>query len=225
MQGRFHYFLLTYLITLIFSFTLFAQDDSQLIKYSSENSNSQNSKEVKIIDSEYILLEALEGIDVPYSVRKNLEIITVTYYGFDQKLHQGQLIVHKRIAKEVIEIFNEIKKIKFPIKKVIPLTKYNWSDEASMKDNNTSSFNHRYISGTRILSMHAKGLAIDINPLQNPYIKNDVVSPANAKYDPEVKGTIKKDSRLTKIFKERGWEWGGDWESLKDYQHFHKKLD
>ena len=217
---------LTLLLLFLFNpAILFAQVDSQLIDYQTNDTDNQISSDNLIIDSEYNLLEALEGISVPYSIRKNLELVTVNYYGFDDKLHQGQLIVNKNVAAEVKEIFDEIRKIKFPVEKVIPLSKYNWSDDESMKDNNTSAFNHRYISGTRILSMHAKGLAIDINPKQNPYIKNDVISPPGATYNPDIKGTININSSIVKIFKKRGWSWGGDWTSLKDYQHFQKDLD
>lgn len=201
------------------------QENPKLNNYSNKNSNTMLTKDVKIIDSDYSLLEALEGINVPYSIRRELRLVTVTYFGFDDELHQGQLIVHKQVAEEVKEIFKLIRKIKFPVEKVIPLTKYNWSDVESMLDNNTSSFNYRFISGTRVLSMHAKGLAIDINPLQNPYIKNDIVTPPGANYNSNTKGTIKPGSKLVKIFKARGWIWGGDWKSLKDYQHFQKEVE
>jgi hypothetical protein len=219
--NRIFYFLFT-----IISFTsiLSAQNDSQKTKYPGMNLSSQNSQNDVIIDSEYNLLEALEGINIPYSIRKNLSIISVIYYGFDGKLHQGQLVVHKKIAGEVKEIFKLLKDIKFPVAKIIPLSDYNWSDIESMKDNNTSSFNNRYISGTRIMSMHARGLAIDINPMQNPYIKNNIVTPPGANYNPGTMGTITAASQVVKIFKQRGWTWGGEWKSIKDYQHFQKKI-
>jgi hypothetical protein len=204
---------------------MFGQGNSNMTNYPQQNSTSSISEDIEIIDSEYNLLQALEGINIPYSIRKDLKLVTVRYYGFDDKLHQGQLIVNKRIAEEVKEIFILIRKIKFPIEKVIPLTEYNWSDEDSMGDNNTSAFNYRFISGSRVLSMHAKGLAIDINPKQNPYVKNGVITPQGALYNVEVKGTIKPGSKIIKIFKERGWTWGGDWKSLKDYQHFQKELE
>ncbi len=204
---------------------IFSQNNSNMTNYPEQNSISSISEDIEIIDSEYNLLQALEGINIPYSIRKDLKLVTVTYYGFDDKLHQGQLVVHKRIAREVKEIFKLIRKIKFPIEKVIPLTEYNWSDEESMKDNNTSSFNYRFISGSRVISMHARGLAIDINPKQNPYVKNGVITPQGALYNVDAKGTIKTGSKIIKIFKDRGWTWGGDWKSLKDYQHFQKELE
>ena len=107
---------------------------------------------------------------------------------------------------------------------MIPISEYNWSDEMSMRDNNTSAFNYRYVSGTKILSMHAQGLAIDINPLQNPYVKNGNCSPDGSSYDTSKRGTFRPNSEIVEAFKDKGWEWGGDWKDRKDYQHFEKRL-
>jgi len=134
------------------------------------------------------------------------------------------LVVHKAVVLDVIEIFELIRESRFPIGKVVPISKYGWSDEKSMRDNNTSAFNYRFISGSRVISNHAAGLAIDINPALNPYIKNGNSLPENCIYDTTKVGTISASSELVKEFKQRGWEWGGDWKSLKDYQHFEKKL-
>jgi hypothetical protein len=93
-----------------------------------------------------------------------------------------------------------------------------------MKNNNTSAFNYRFITGSRVISNHASGLAIDLNPKLNPYIKNGVILPEDCVYDTTKAGTITAGSNLVKEFKQRGWQWGGDWKNLKDYQHFEKKL-
>ena len=93
-----------------------------------------------------------------------------------------------------------------------------------MKDNNTSAFNYRFISGTRVISKHASGLAIDINPLLNPYVKNGINTPEGSTYDTTKAGTLTVNSPLVKEFKKKGWKWGGDWKNLKDYQHFEKNL-
>ena len=90
-------------------------------------------------------------------------------------------------------------------------------------DNNTVAFNYRKVKGSKVLSAHSYGMAIDINPIQNPHIKGKVIQPPNAKYDPKVKGTILRDSEIVKEFIKRGWQWGGRWKSSKDYQHFEKK--
>ncbi len=177
-----------------------------------------------VIDSNIAFEEAVAGISIPQNILENLRLVDVYYYGFDDKLHKGQLVVHKEIVLDMIEIFEIIRESRFPIGKVIPISKYGWSDENSMKDNNTSAFNYRFISGSRVISNHAAGLAIDINPALNPYIKNGSSFPENSIYDTSKAGTIISGSQLVKEFKQRGWDWGGHWKSLKDYQHFEKKL-
>ena len=186
--------------------------------------SSNNETTAVVVDANYTLGEALEGITIPAYVKNDLSLINVQYYGFDGLLHEGQLVVKSEISDDVKEIFKYIKKIRFPIEKVIPISKFNWSDDESMRENNTSAFNYRFVSGTKVLSMHAEGLAIDINPRQNPYIKNGTCSPQGSVYDITKKGTIRSDSKIVEEFKERGWEWGGDWKSLKDYQHFQKDI-
>jgi hypothetical protein len=176
-----------------------------------------------IIDCKYTFDEAINGIEIPKSILKQLTLVEVEYYSFDEKLHRGQIVINQKAAKDVKEIFEFIKTIKFPIAKVIPIVKYNWSDEASMNDNNTSAFNYRIVKGYKLLSAHSYGLAIDINPLQNPHIKGKVVNPIKGSYNKKVAGTILKESKLVSEFRKRGWQWGGRWRSSKDYQHFEKK--
>ncbi|GBD87882.1 hypothetical protein BMS3Abin03_01816 [bacterium BMS3Abin03] len=186
--------------------------------------NKMNSTENHlIIDSHLTYEDALKGISIPAAVKQSLEIITVQYFGYDGRLHQGQLIVNKKAAADLKEIFNFIKETKFPVEKVKPIVEYKWSDDKSMSDNNTSVFNYRFVSGTKVLSMHANGLAIDINPMQNPYVKNGNASPQGSNYELESKGTITPNCPLVQEFKKRGWKWGGDWKNLKDYQHFQKE--
>lgn len=184
----------------------------------------QDGEQGFVIDSNVAFEEAVAGISIPQSILENLRLVDVYYYGFDEKLHKGQLVVHKDVVLDVIEIFELIRESRFPIGKVVPISKYGWSDENSMKDNNTSAFNYRFISGSRVISNHAAGLAIDINPALNPYIKNGSSLPENCIYDTTKAGTITAGSQLVKEFKRRDWQWGGDWKSLKDYQHFEKKL-
>jgi len=183
---------------------------------------TERTQEVKI-DSNISLQEALKGKDVPLSITNELTIMDVEYYSFDGLLHKGQLVVHKELKKDLQEIFAIIKEKKFPVEKVIPINKYDWDDDLSMQDNNTSAFNYRLVAGTTRLSNHASGRAVDINPLINPMIKNGKSSPEGAVYNPKVKGTISADSFIVKEFIKRGWEWGGNWKNYKDYQHFDKK--
>ena len=177
-----------------------------------------------IIDSHYTFNEIFSGSKIPEDIKKDLKLISVEYFSFDDKLHRGQILIHKDLASNVIEIFKVIKEKKFPIGKVIPIIKYNWSDENSMTDNNTSAFNYRYVKGTSQLSSHALGRAIDINPKLNPQIKGENNIPANSKYDVTITGTITANSFIVKEFNKRGWQWGGLWKRNKDYQHF-EKLD
>lgn len=178
-----------------------------------------------IQDCNYKLEEAFNGSLATNEIKNNLTLVDVYYYSFDEKIHKGQIVIHRLLAKDIIEIFDLILLNKFPIAKVIPIVSYNWSDDLSMNDNNTSCFNYRLVAGTNKISNHAYGLAIDINPKLNPYIKGSSISPEGAKYDSKIPGTILPDSFLVKEFKKRGWTWGGDWTTRKDYQHFEKIID
>jgi hypothetical protein len=189
-----------------------------------ESAQSQKTDSDSVIDSNLEFDEAVAGLSIPQGILDNLSLVDVYYYGFDNKLHKGQVIIHKEAVLDIIEIFEFIRESRFPVEKVIPISKYDWSDENSMMDNNTSAFNYRFISGTRVISNHAAGLAIDINPKLNPYIKNGSSLPTNCVYDTTKAGTLSASSQLVNEFKQRGWQWGGDWKTLKDYQHFEKKL-
>jgi hypothetical protein len=220
------------LYVICFLFTIFILQG--LINASAQNksdfSNSlegiasvhQNNPSELINDSELNFAEAVSGLNIPQNILENLELVDVYYYGFDNRLHKGQLVVHKDAVQDIEEIFRFIKESRFPITKVVPISAYDWSDEKSSNDNNTSAFNYRFISGTRVISKHAYGLAIDINPLLNPYIKNGTSTPEGSTYDITKAGTISAGSQLVQEFKRKGWKWGGDWKNLKDYQHFEK---
>ena len=110
---------------------------------------------------------------------------------------------------------------------MVLVSEYNNDDDLSMADNNTSAFNFRPITGGGGWSNHAYGLAIDINPKYNPYVSKNAVYPVNAvsyvNRDEDVEGMIKEGDALFNAFISRGWTWGGDWNSLKDYQHFEKE--
>ena len=178
-----------------------------------------------IIESNFLFEEALAGKETPDNVRENLVIIPIVHWSFDENIHQGQLVVHKNLAKEIGEIFEMLQDAKFPIAKVIPVSKYDWSDEASMEDNNTSAFNYRVIYMTNELSNHAQGCAIDINPALNPYTAPDFsIHPKGAEYRPEHPGTIVDGGVVAEAFESRGWQWGGRYKERKDWHHFEKPL-
>jgi hypothetical protein len=177
----------------------------------------------KVIDSKMLFDESIKGTKAPKDIIDSLCLIDVEYYGFDGKLHIGQIVIHKALKDDVLEAFEILKKEKFPVQKVIPIVQYDWSDDESMEQNNTSAFNYRFIAGTQRLSNHAKGRALDINPRQNPVIYNDgKISPKGAKYDKTAPGTLLPESTIVKFLKSRGWRWGGDWTSFKDNHHFDK---
>ena len=187
---------------------------SLLYSFSTQASNDT------IIDANFSRIEVFSGRIIPNKVVISQTIITVFYYGFDNKIHQGQLVCNNLFADELKSVFEKLLKDKFPIRSVIPVHKFNWSDSESMKNNNTSCFNFRKSqNGQR--SEHAMGLAIDINPFQNPYIsRNSKTYPKGATYNENQKGTITKSSNIIKYFQKIGWKWGGNWKYSKDYQHF-----
>lgn len=157
----------------------------------------------------------------------DLRRVNVKYWGFDNKAHtDGVLIVNKSVANDICGIFNDLYKAKYPIEKIRMIDEYKADDESSIKDNNTSSFCYRLIAGTKVLSKHVKGVAIDINPLYNPQVKNGKAYPSVSKpyadRSKNVKGMIKKGDACYKAFTSRGWKWGGNWKNSKDYQHFEK---
>lgn len=160
-----------------------------------------------------------------------LSYVGVKYYDFNGKVQKGELIVNKALAKDTVEIFAELFKNKYPIQKMKLIDNYNGDDEASMSDNNTSSFNDRNTAGGS-KSKHALGRAIDINPLINPDVYKDKTLPANGTLYRErdkkkctgeyKKYMIDKNDLAYKLFIKHGYSWGGNWKSHQDYQHFEK---
>ena len=162
--------------------------------------------------------------------REELRYIHVLHMGFDGQTHEGELVVNKAIADDVLEIFEELYKAEYPIEKVRLVDEYDADDEASMSDNNSSAFNFRFISHTTKISKHGMGMAVDINTLYNPYVKTVdgklSIEPANAAdyvdRSADFPYKIDHDDLCYKLFTEHGFEWGGDWTHSKDYQHFEK---
>jgi peptidoglycan L-alanyl-D-glutamate endopeptidase CwlK len=169
----------------------------------------------------------------PREILDRQVLVEVDFYDFDGDIAGGVIVVDRDLASDVSELFEQIFIEGFPIAAATPVAdlQFEWDDDRSMAANNTSGFNYRPMTGsgsdgsgagTSRLSAHARGRAIDINPLLNPYLKGKVIRPEGAVYDPARPGTITADSFIVKFLKERGWTWGGDWASLKDYQHFEK---
>ena len=160
---------------------------------------------------------------------EDLRYLRVLHIGFDGQAHIGELIVNRLIAEDILEIMQELYRQSYPIEKMLLVDAYGADDGLSMADNNTSAFNYREIAGSGRLSNHAKGLAIDINPLYNPYVKQtgdgqaSVSPPEGAAYADrslEFPYKIEGGDLCCRLFGEHGFAWGGDWRSVKDYQHF-----
>jgi hypothetical protein len=176
-----------------------------------------------VIDSDLSFAQAVEGSVAPLEIIDSLSLVDVCYYSFDGLRHAGQIVVAARLEDDVYDIFRFIEKHGFPVGKVIPIVAYDWDDEASMADNNSSSFNFRVIAGTNKLSLHSFGRAIDINPVQNPVIySTGRVAPSGASYRPENEGVFAAAHPVVQEFTRRGWHWGGHFDTPKDYHHFEK---
>ena len=179
-----------------------------------------------IIDSRMTFAEALAGTIAPPPVIAKLCLLDVQYQSFDGFRHCGQIVIHEDVRRDVLDIFDLLQRCRFPLGRVCPIVQYGWSDDASMVDNNTSAFNYRYVAGTERLSAHASGMAVDINPVLNPVIYADGrISPSGAQYRPEREGTFSDEDPIVQEFLKRGWIWGGQFVSFKDYHHFEKKRE
>lgn len=160
--------------------------------------------------------------------REDLRYLHVLHKDLEGKTHEGEMIVNYHIAEDVLDILKQLYEADYPIEKIRLVDEYDADDERSMADNNSSSFNFRFISHTTRVSKHGLGLAVDINTLYNPYIKTVDgrvnLEPANA--GPYVDRTkefpykIDEQDLCYKLFIDKGFEWGGSWTRAKDYQHF-----
>jgi len=163
---------------------------------------------------------------------KDLRYIRVKHINFKGKEVMGEIIVHKDVSNEVTEIFEALYEIGYPIKKMRLVSDYKGSDWQSIEADNTSAFNCRSATGSKKWSRHSYGKAIDINPIENPYISRSgrISHKESLTYRKRVhkkstyadKAVLLKNDKATKIFKKYGWIWGGDWGGVKDYQHFSK---
>lgn len=171
-----------------------------------------------------------EDCSVPY---EELRYIRVLHIGFDDKTYIGELIVNRVIAEHIVEIFRELYNAGYLIERMLLIDEYNADDILSMEANNTSAFNFRYILGTTRLSRHSLGMAVDINPLYNPYVayvdgEETVLPAAGAEYtnrSGDCPYYIREGDACYEAFTMRGFTWGGEWKSRKDYQHFEKAGD
>lgn len=163
----------------------------------------------------------------------DLRYLQVSFYDFEGKVQQGELVVHEKAVEDLQYIFEKLFEAKFPIQSMKIVDEFAGSDDASMSANNSSAFYARKVARTGRWSNHASGLAIDINPLINPYSKGEFFCPKEGEqyldHSKVVPGMITKDSYIYQLFKERGWEWGGECfierDGVVDRHHFQKIIE
>jgi D-alanyl-D-alanine carboxypeptidase len=153
-----------------------------------------------------------------------LRLLRVDYWGFDDAPHRGRLVVNRRFDEEIIAVMRRLYRLRYPIRRMRLIDRYGADDHRSMAADNTSAFNCRFVAGTNRWSMHSYGLAIDLNPVENPYVHRGVVEPpAGRRYLDRAKrrrGMVVAGGAVVRAFAAIGWPWGGHWTSSKDYQHF-----
>ena len=165
--------------------------------------------------------------------RSELRYLRLSYCDADGKTQTGEMVCNKAIAKDLVCIFRELWKAGYRIEKMQLIDEYDADDQRSMEANNTSCFNFRTISGTNTISKHGRGMAIDINPLYNPYVYTrggvQKIEPKGGKKWAYHRNTrkdipykIDEEDLCYKLFRQHGFRWGGSWRTGKDYQHFEK---
>jgi hypothetical protein len=160
----------------------------------------------------------------PVPIRR-LRLIRVSFHGFDGDRHIGRLVANKNAVEALVRALRSMYRNDFKIRRMRLVDRYDGNDRRSMRADNTSAFNCRFVSGTTRWSEHAYGRAIDINPVENPYVRSDgTVSPRKGRRyrdrSRHAKGMIHARDSTVRAFRRVGWGWGGYWTSAKDYQHF-----
>lgn len=173
------------------------------------------------VERDDVALSWRSGCPVHWS---DLTNVLVSYWGYDGKRHTGTLVVHDSVATDIRAVFRHLYDFRVQIRRIHPIEVYGADDNRSMANNNTSAFNCRPVAGTSSWSEHSYGTAIDINPIQNPWVRGSTVDPPAGKdwldRDSVVPGMITRDDEVWRAFTWIGWGWGGDWSTTKDYQHF-----
>jgi hypothetical protein len=156
----------------------------------------------------------------------DLRLLTVSHWGFDGRGHRGRLIVNRDAAAAMLQTMRSLYRLRFPIRQMRLIDAFGADDHRSMAADNTSSFNCRTVAGSGgVWSEHAYGRALDLNPLENPYVTESgyVSPPAGAPFADRSRhrrGMIYRGGGVVAAFAAAGWEWGGNWPWPKDYQHF-----
>lgn len=165
------------------------------------------------------------ALPTPHEIAKDLVLLEVMHYDFDQQIKTGQIIVHQLVLHDVRQFFLLAYMQRFPIHSVIPVSQFGWDDNASCAANNSSGHNLRYLKDGR-MSKHGIGCAFDINPRQNPCFDlseaqvHEQTIPPDGVYIPGTAGTLQKGHPLVRQMVQSEWTWGGGWDFPVDYQHF-----
>jgi hypothetical protein len=155
----------------------------------------------------------------------DLRLVRARHLGFDGRVRTGRLIVHRDVAHDVLTVLRRLYAAGFPIRRMVPVDAYGASDFRSIEADNTSAFNCRYVDGTTRWSEHAYGRAIDLNPIENPYVTSSGTTSHRAsqhylRRDPYRPGMAVDGGVVVRAFDAVGWAWGGRWSGARDYQHF-----
>jgi poly-gamma-glutamate synthesis protein (capsule biosynthesis protein) len=152
-----------------------------------------------------------------------LAYLRLAHVTFEGGVAIGELLVAVTIAARAVELFRRLYALGFPIRQMKLVDDYAADDERSMSADNTSAFNYRMVAGTTILSQHARGLAIDINPVENPWRKPERIAPAEGEAFADRRvirpGMFVRPGPVVAAIDELGWEWGGDWRHARDDHH------
>ncbi|MBX9243392.1 M15 family metallopeptidase, partial [Actinotalea ferrariae] len=161
-----------------------------------------------------------EGCPVPL---EDLRYVTVSHVTFDGSVATGEVVVHADVADAVVEVFASLFAARYPVRSLRLVDDFGGDDDDSMAADNTSAFNCRAITGGTSWSEHAYGRAIDLNPVENPYVLGRHVAPPAGRAfadRPDAPGVIHDDDVVVRAFAAAGWQWGGHWDGPVDYQHF-----
>ena len=171
----------------------------------------------------------MRGVSYPDDAEiklSDLRYLRLSYVDFDGKEQVGELVCNKAIADDLVAVFRDLYEARYPIRSIRLIDDFGGDDEASMAADNTSCFNYRKKTGMRELSKLALGLAVDINPFETPYVRPSRVRPAGAAAfadrTQDFPHKIDKSDLCYRLFRARGFSWGGAWRSVQDYQHFEK---
>ncbi|WP_432511036.1 M15 family metallopeptidase [Kineococcus sp. SYSU DK001] len=154
---------------------------------------------------------------------ERLRVVTVSTVDLTGRASTGRIVVHADVAGPVAAVFERLYALRFPVARMEPVEAFGGSDDASMAADNTSGFNCRATTGGTGFSEHSYGTAIDLNPVENPYVKGTTVLPEAGRAFVDRRpaaGVVLADDAVVRAFADHGFSWGGDWTSLKDYQHF-----